>query len=33
MQPASVRYAGSDPGTAVPQAGFLGFGGGAIGQP
>jgi hypothetical protein len=33
MQPASVRYAGSDPGTAVPEAGFLGFGGGAIGSP
>ncbi len=32
MAPASVRYAGSDPGTAIPQAGFLGFGGG-IAQP
>ena len=26
---ATVRYAGSDPGQAVPQAGFLGFGGAA----
>ncbi len=25
LAPASVRYAGSSPGTAIPQAGFLGF--------
>jgi len=32
LAPATVRYAGADPGTPVPQAGFLGFGGG-VGSP